>query len=164
MSFNYLMLEVSPAKELSVAEAVDRLVGVDSSYCPLYYEVKRISRHAKRRGNATKANPVIPRYIFITASFPCLGAVLAIPGALRFGLNNHFQPEIIPSWQMKEFQEIIEAIRLDALRRAERLERAYGKPEKPQVFKDFKAMAAHYKTKGQNVDPETGEISVMEAA
>ena len=157
------MLETAPAKELSVAQAIDELVGVDSSYCPLYYEVKRISRNAKWRGKATKANVVIPRYIFITASFPCLGAVLAIPGALRFGLNNHFQPEIVPRWQMKEFQEIIEAIRLDALRRAEKLERSYGKPEKPQVFKDFKAMAAHYKTKGQNVDPETGEITEIAA-
>lgn len=160
MSHNYLMLEVAPARELSVAEAVDRLVGVDSSYCPLYYEVKRISRNAKWRGKATKANVVIPRYIFITASFPRLDAVLAIDGAIRFGLNDHFQPEVIPGWQMKAFQESVEVVRLKALRDAEKLTR---KPEKPVIAKSFAEMAAEMKKRGENVDPETGEITEIAA-
>ena len=155
------MLETLPAKELSVAEEVDRLVGMDSSYCPLYYEAKKISRRGpKAVGKAHRANPVVPRFIFVTASFPRLDAVLAIQGAVKFVLNGQMAPEVIPGWQMKAFQESVEAVRLKALRIAEKL----AKPEKPVIVKSFAELAAQMKAKGEIVDPETGEISVMEAA
>jgi len=164
MNCNFLMLETLTAKELSVAEAVDRLVGMDSSYCPLYYEPRNISRRAQWRGKACKANPVIPRYIFVTASFPRRGEVLAIQGALRFGLNDHFQPEVIPSWQMRAFMESIEVVRQNALRQAEKLEQA-TKSEKPVEFDNFADAMAYYKAKaGATIDPNTGEFIDMKAA
>lgn len=159
---NWIMLETALAKELAVAQDVDRLVGMDSSYCPLYYEARKLSRRGpKAVGKAYRANPVIPRYIFITASFPRLGEVLAIQGAIGFMMNEHLQPEVIPSWQMRAFMESVEAVRLRALRDAERMTR---KPDKPLKVKSFKEMAAEMKKRGEIVDPETGEISVMEAA
>ena len=161
MSFNYYMLETLPAKELAVAEEVDRLVGMDSSYCPLYYEAKKISRRGpKALGKAYRANPVVPRFIFVTASFPRLESILAIQGAVKFVLNGQMAPEVIPGWQMKAFQESVEAVRQRALRMAEKL----AKPEKPVIVKSFAELAAQMKAKGESVDPETGEISVMEAA
>ena len=161
MSHNFLMLETSPAKELAVAEAVDRLVGMDSSYCPLYYEARKLSRRGpKALGKAYRANPVIPRYVFVTASFPRLGEILAIQGAVGFMLNEHLQPEVIPGWQMRAFMDSVEAVRLRALRIAEKL----AKPEKPVIVKSFAELAAQMKAQGEAVDPETGEISVMEAA
>ncbi len=164
LNHNFLMLETLAAKEVAVAQDVDRLVGCDSSYCPMYYELKQLSRRAQWRGKATKANVVIPRYIFVTASFPRLGEVLAIQGALRFGLNDHLQPEVIPGWQMRAFMESIEAVRQRALRIAEKLEQA-TKPDKPKVFKSFADAVAHYKAKsGESIDPETGEFIDMKAA
>lgn len=161
MSYNFLMLETLPAKELAVAEAVDCLVGMDSSYCPLYFEAKKISRRGpKAVGKAVKANPVISRYIFVTASFPRLESILAIQGAVKFVLNGQMAPEVIPGWQMKQFQESVEAVRLRVLRIAEKL----AKPEKPVIVKSFAELAAQMKAKGESVDPETGEISVKEAA
>lgn len=160
MSHNFLMLETLPAKELAVAEAVDRLVGVDSSYCPLYYEARKLSRRGpKALGKAYRANPVVPRYIFITASFPRLGEVLAIHGAVAFMLNEHLRPEVIPGWQMKQFMESVEAVRLRALRIAEKL----AKPSKPKIVKSFAELAAQMKAKGEAVDPETGEITEIAA-
>ena len=160
MSHNYLMLETLPAKELAVAEAVDCLVGMDSSYCPLYYEAKKISRRGpKAVGKAVKANPVISRYIFITASFPRLDAVLGIQGAVKFVLNGQMVPEVIPSWQMRAFMESVEAVRLRALRIAEKL----AKPEKPVIVKSFAELAAQMKAKAEIVDPETGEITEIAA-
>ena len=161
MSYNFLMLETLPAKELAVAEEVDRLVGMDSSYCPLYYEAKKVSRRGpKAVGKAVKANPVISRYIFITASFPRLESILAIHGAVKFVLNGQMAPEVIPGWQMRAFMDSVEAVRQRALRIAEKL----AKPEKPVIVKSFAELAAQMKAKGEIVDPETGEISVMEAA
>ena len=161
MSYNYLMLETLPAKELAVAEEVDRLVGMDSSYCPLYYEAKKISRRGpKAVGKAYRANPVVSRYIFITASFPRLDAILAIQGAVRFVLNGQMAPEVIPGWQMRAFMESVEAVRQRALRMAEKL----AKPEKPVIVKSFAELAAQMKAKGESVDPETGEITALEAA
>jgi hypothetical protein len=158
--FNYLMLETALAKELAVAEAVDRLVGIDSSYCPLYYEAKKISRRGpKAVGKAYRANPVVPRFIFVTASFPRLDSILAIQGALRFVLNEHLQPEVIPGWQMRAFMDSVEAVRLRALRLAEKL----AKPEKPVIVRSFAELAAQMKAKGESVDPETGEITEIAA-
>ena len=154
------MLETLPAKELAVAEAVDCLVGMDSSYCPLYFEAKKISRRGpKAVGKAVKANPVISRYIFVTASFPRLESILAIQGAVKFVLNGQMAPEVIPGWQMKQFQESVEAVRLRVLRIAEKL----AKPEKPVIVKSFAELAAQMKAKGEIVDPETGEITEIAA-
>jgi hypothetical protein len=159
--FNYLMLETALAKELAVAEAVDRLVGIDSSYCPLYYEAKKVSRRGpKALGKAYRANPVVPRFIFVTASFPRLDAILAIQGALRFVLNEHLQPEVIPGWQMRAFMDSVEVVRQRALRIAEKL----AKPEKPVIVRSFAELAAQMKAKGESVDPETGEITNIEMA
>jgi hypothetical protein len=161
MSHNYLMLEVALAKELAVAEAVDRLVGVDSSYCPLYYEAKKVSRRGpKALGKAYRANPVVPRFIFVTASFPRLESILAIQGAVRFVLNEHLQPEVIPGWQMRAFMDSVEAVRLRALRIAEKL----AKPEKAVIVRSFAELAAQMKERGQQIDPETGEITNIEMA
>lgn len=161
-STNYYMLETLPAKELAVAEAVDCLVGMDSSYCPLYYEARKISRRGpKAVGKAYRANPVVPRYVFVTASFPRLDAILAIQGAVRFVLNGQMAPEVIPGWQMKQFQESVEAVRIKALKDAERLTR---KPEKPFKAKSFREMALEMKKRGEIVNEETGEITEMEAA
>jgi hypothetical protein len=155
-----MMLETALAKELAVAEAVDRLVGIDSSYCPLYYEAKKISRRGpKAVGKAYRANPVVPRFIFVTASFPRLDSILAIQGALRFVLNEHLQPEVIPGWQMRAFMDSVEAVRLRALRLAEKL----AKPEKPVIVRSFAELAAQMKAKGESVDPETGEITEIAA-
>lgn len=155
MSYNYLMLETIPAKELSVAEEVDRLVGMDSSYCPLYYEAKKISRRGpKALGKAYRANPVLPRYVFITSSFPRLGEVMGIHGVVKI------RPGVIPSWEMREFMASVEAVRLKALRDAERLTR---KPEKPFKARSFKEMALEMKKRGEIVDPETGEITEIAA-
>jgi hypothetical protein len=160
MSFNYYMLETALAKELAVAEDVDRLVGVDSSYCPLYYEARKLSRRGpKALGRAYRANPVVPRFIFVTASFPRLDAILAIQGALRFVLNEHLQPEVIPGWQMDQFMQSVEAVRLRALRIAEKL----AKPDKPVIVRSFAELAAQMKAKGESVDPETGEITEIAA-
>lgn len=161
MSYNFLMLETLPAKELSVAEEVDRLVGVDSSYCPLYFEAKKISRRGpKAIGKAYRANPVVPRFIFVTASFPRLESILAIHGAVKFVLNGQMAPEVIPGWQMAAFMESVEAVRQKALKDAERLTR---KPEKPFKAKSFKEMALEMKKRGEIVDPETGEITEIAA-
>lgn len=116
--FNFLMLQTSHTKELAVAEAVDRIAGVDSSYCPLHYETNRISRYARSKGITIKSRPVIPRHVFITASFPDLSAVNAVQGAERIITNPLGQPEVIPGWQMAAFMEEVERRRLWCLKMA----------------------------------------------
>jgi hypothetical protein len=161
MSYNYLMLETLPAKELAVAEAVDRLVGVDSSYCPLWYNLKQISRNAKFRGRAVKANPVLPRLVFITASYPDLVAVAAVRGVESIVRNAWGAPETVPGWEMDLFKAEVEKRRLWCLKMAAKGIKAAKRPPK---FKSFADVQAYLAKSGEVADSETGEISVMEAA
>ena len=112
------MLETALAKELSVAEEVDRLVGCDSSYCPMYYDLRPIARRAQWRGGVVRANPVLPRTVFITASFPDLAAVVAIQGVESIVRNPWGVPEVIPGWEMGLFQQEVEKRRLWCLKMA----------------------------------------------
>ena len=116
--FNFLMLQTSHTKELAVAEAVDRIAGVDSSYCPLHYTTRKISRYARSRGVTIKATPVIPRHVFITASFPDLNAVRSVQGVERVITSPMGAPEVIPGWQMKAFMDEVEKRRLWCLKMA----------------------------------------------
>ena len=161
MSYNFLMLETAPAKELSVAQAIDELVGVDSSYCPLYYEIKRISRNAKFRGSATKAGPVVPRLVFITASYPDLVAVAAVRGVESIIRNAWGSPVTVPGWEMDLFRLEVEKRRLWCLKMAAKGIKAAKRPPK---FKSFADVQAYLAKSGEVADSETGEISVMEAA
>ena len=155
MSFNYLMLETLPAKELSVAEEVDRLVGMDSSYCPLWHDLKDISRKARWRGRAVKSSPIIPRLIFVTSSFPDLAAILAVHGADKFILNPWEQPEVVPGWEMDLFKVEVEKRRLWCLKMAASGIRK-DKTPKFRSFADLKAWFASNNT-GETLSDD-GEI------
>ena len=161
MSYNFLMLETLPAKELAVAEAVDGLVGVDSSYCPLWYDLKQISRNAKFRGRAVKANPVLPRLVFITASYPDHGAVLAIHGVEAIVRNPWGGPITVPGWEMDLFKQEVEKRRLWCLKMAAKGIKAAKRPPK---FKSFAEVQAYLARSGEAADPETGEIMEILAA
>ena len=161
MSYNFLMLETLPAKELSVAEEVDRLVGMDSSYCPLWYDLKKISRNEKFRGRTTKTSPVIPRLIFVTSSFPNLPALIAIDGAAGFVLEASWdRPETVPGWQMDLFKAEVEKRRLWALKMAAK---GIKEAKRPPKFKSFAEVQAFLAKSGEIVDPETGEITEIAA-
>ena len=161
MSYNFLMLETLPAKELSAAEDADRLVGMDSSYCPLWYDFKQISRNAKFRGRTTKTSTVIPRLIFVTSSFPNLPALLAIEGVTGFVLNPWGAPETVPGWEMDLFKLEVEKRRLWCLKMAAKGIKAAKRPPK---FKSFADVQAYLAKSGEIADSETGEITNMEIA
>lgn len=161
MSYNFLMLETAQAKELAVAEAADLLVGMDSSYCPLYYDLRRIARNAKHKGGTVKANPVLPRLVFITASYPDLDAVRAIRGVEGIVRNAWGQPEVVPGWQMDLFKAEVEKRRLWCLKMVSRGIKAAKRPPK---FKSFAEVQAYLARSGEIADVETGEISALEAA
>ena len=156
MTHNYLMLTVSQAKELSVAEAVDRLVGVDSSYCPMYYEVKRVSRNEKFRGSAVKNNPVLPRLVFITASFPDIPSVLSVQGVEGVLRNDWGVPEVVPGWEMDLFKAEIEKRRLWCLKMAAKGIKESKKAPKFTSFAELKAWFSK-NNQGESID-EYGEI------
>jgi len=153
---NFLMLETATAKELAVAEAVDRLVGVDSSYCPMYYELKRISRNEKFRGSAVKNNPVLPRLVFVTASFPDIPAVLAVQGVEGMVRNDWGVPEVVPGWEMDLFKVEIEKRRLWCLKMAAKGIKESKKAPKFASFADLKAWFSK-NNQGESID-EYGEI------
>ena len=153
--FNFLMLQTSHTKELAVAEAIDRIAGVDSSYCPLHYETSRISRYARQKGVTIKSRPVIPRHVFITASFPDLKAVSTVQGAERIITNPLGHPEVIPSWQMAAFMEEVEKRRLWCLKMAMKgIEKAIM-----PTFHSFAELEAWFSKAniGETID-ENGEI------
>jgi hypothetical protein len=151
---NWIMLETAPAREIAASEDIDRLVGVDSSYCPTELRLYTISRQARLK--KAVAVPILPRTIFITASFPDLDAVKAVRGIESIIRNDFGQPVIIPSWEMKAFMAEVEIYRLKAIHRQMKLS---TKPEKSKKFRSLKEAAAYLRAKtGENVDPETGEI------
>ena len=161
MSYNFLMLETAPAKELSVAQAIDELVGVDSSYCPLWYDLRRLARNAKRKGGTIKANPVLPRLVFITASYPDLVAIAAVRGVEAIIRNAWGSPITVPGWEMDLFKAEVEKRRLWCLKMAAKGIKAAKRPPK---FKSFADVQAYLAKSGEVADPETGEISALEAA
>lgn len=162
MSHNYLMLETKLAWELSVSEGVDCLVGMDSSYCPLWYDIRRLARNAKRKGGTVKSTPIIPRLIFVTASFPNPAAMLAINGAEGFVLNAWEQPEVVPGWEMDLFKVEVEKRRLWCLKMAANgIEKGKAVPK----FKSFAELKAWFakNNAGESID-ESGEILISSQA
>ena len=155
------MLETALAKELSVAEAVDRLVGVDSSYCPLYYDLRRVSRNERFRGSVVKSNPVLPRTVFMTASFPDLSAIAAIQGVESIIRNAWGVPEVVPGWEMALFQAEVEKRRLWCLKMAAK---GTAKVKAPK-FGSFAALKAWFDSnnQGENLS-EDGEILISSQA
>ena len=156
MSHNYMMLETAPAKELSVAQAIDELVGVDSSYCPLWHDLRRLARNAKRKGGAVKANPILPRLVFITASYPDLVAVAAVRGVDHIIRNAWGSPITVPGWEMDLFKAEVEKRRLWCLNMAAKGIKAAKRPPK---FKSFADVQAYLAKSGEVADSETGEIT-----
>jgi len=159
MSHNWIMLETAQAKELAVAEAADLLVGIDSSYCPLYYDLRRTSRRAQWRGGSIKANPVLPRLVFITASYPDLTAVAAIRGVESIIRNPYGVPEVVPGWQMELFKVEIEKRRQWCLKMAAK---GIKEAKRPPKFKSFAEVQAFLAKSGEVADAETGEIGPLD--
>jgi len=154
---NYFMVETSTAKELSVAEAIDAIVGLDSSYVPMDPRlIKKSQRGPSRtRLNSIRYVPICPRLVFMTASYPRLDLVREVKGFERFIIGPHDQPEVIPSWQMAEFMRMVENLRAQALKQIER----QGSKQKSQRFKSFRDVLEYLNKTGETADPETGEIS-----
>ncbi len=159
MSYNYLMLEVAPSKEISLAEAVDRLVGVDSSYCPYEIRLKAISRRAGLK-KAVKV-PILPRLIFVTASFPDLDALVALENCEGIVRNPYGQPEVIPGWEMQAFMAEVEIRRLARLKLASRSNQKTKAPK----FVSFAALKAWFDSNngGESLS-EDGEILISAQA
>lgn len=113
MSYNWIMIETEPSKEIAVAQALDVLTGGDFSYCPTVTTYRTISRRAGIKKPV--ARPVLPRTAFMSASFPDLDAVRDVRGVKRIVLNEHLMPKVIPGWQMREFMAEVEIYRLRAI-------------------------------------------------
>jgi hypothetical protein len=161
MSHNYFMLETAVAKELAVAEAIDRLVGMDSSYCPLYYDLRRVSRNEKFRGSVIKNNPVLPRTVFMTASFPDLGAIAAVHGVENIIRNPYGAPEVVPGWQMDLFMVEVEKRRLWCLKMASK---GNSKTKAPK-FGSFAELKAWFDSNNSSESlSEDGEILISSQA
>ncbi len=137
---NWLMLETLPTKEIAVSEAADRLACMDSSYCPVDTRYVTISRRAGLKRPVTV--PILPRTIFITASFPDLDAIRAIHGCERIVTNDYGQFEIIPGWQMLAFMAEVEIYRLRAI--AQEMKRT-EKPARHQRFRSLSDAAQYLK-------------------
>ena len=151
---NWLMLQTEPAKEIAVAEALDSLTCGDFSYCPTELRLYTISRQASLK--RAVAVPILPRTVFISASFPDLDAVTAVRGCDGIVRNDFGQPQIIPGWEMQAFMAEVEIYRLKAIHRQMKLS---TKPEKSKKFRSLQEAAAYLRAKtGEEIDAETGEI------
>ena len=158
---NFLMVETAHAKETAVAEAIDALVGMDSSYCPMYYDIHRICRYDRRRGKKIKSNPVLPRLVFITASYPDLQAIAAVNGFEGFVRNPYGEPEVVPGWEMSLFMAEIEKRRLWCLKMASK---GTVKTKAPK-FGSFAALKAWFDRNNQGeILGEDGEILISSQA
>lgn len=162
-SCNWILVETEQAKELSVAEAIDRLTGGNWSYLPMEYRTKAITRFAqgKRR---TIAVPILPRIVFMSASYPHLEHVTAIRGVEGIMRNPWGLPEVIPGWEMNQFMAKVDESRSRALKMAAK---ANLKPRRAPKFDSFAALKAWFdKNSGleEEIDPETGEILDVRAA
>ncbi len=149
MSFNYHMIQTAPAKEIAVAEAIDSLVGCDSTYCPTELRLYTISRQASLK--RAVAVPILPRTIFITSSFPDLDAVLAVRGCDAIVRNDFGQPIVIPSWEMQAFMAEVEIYRLKAIHRQMKLSE---KPVKAQKFRSLHEAAQYLRERGGEIVEE----------
>lgn len=160
-SNNWILVATEQAKELFVAEAIDRLTGGNWSYMPMEYRTKAISTHHKRR--KIIAVPIIPRLVFMSASHRNLDEIMAIRGVERIVRNEWGAPEVIPSYEMNRFQAKVDEHRLWA----EKLAAKNQRPRKPPRFDNFAALKAWFDKsggEGEVIDSETGEILDKAAA
>lgn len=147
--YNWLMIETEPAKEIACAEALDRLTGGDFSYCPVELRLFTISRQASLK--RAVAVPILPRTVFISASYPDLDAVQAVRGVERIVRGDFGQPVIIPSWEMQAFMAEVEIYRLKAIHRQMKLSE---KPVKARKFRSLQDAAKYLRESGGEIVEE----------
>jgi hypothetical protein len=150
---NWIMIKTVQAYEFRVVEALDGILGGDFGYCPSEHRIRTISRRAALK--KAVAVPLLPRIVFCSASSAKLDQIDGIRGSDGIIRDRDGEPEVIPSWQMRDFMSGVEKLRQVSMKIIEK-SKIKEKPVKLKSFEDVRAELER-RTK-ELVDADTGEI------